>query len=147
MTSTGGGQGTTHLAYMLTIPNEVGEVQKDVGLAEKGSFILSVKNPEASAPAGALPQTAEYPKEIIDEFHGRGWMPAQPKHLNYANASFLLIGENFDTSSNLEPTPKDEKNDAKETPQETLETLENEDELRVEHLKGMSSSFDLTHAC
>ena len=57
------------LQSRLTIPNEIGEVQKDVGLAEKGSFVLSVKNPESSAPANAqLPQGAEYPKEIIDEF-------------------------------------------------------------------------------
>lgn len=112
-------------------------MQKDVGLAEKGSFVLSVKNPEASAPAGAqLPALAEYPKEFIEEFHGRGWLPAQPKHLDYANASFLLIGENFDTSSNLDPTSKDEKDDSKETPEEELQKLEHEDELRVEHLNG-----------
>ena len=146
MTSTGGGQGTTHLAYMLTIPTDIGEVQKDVGIAEKGSFVLSVKNPESSAPANAqLPQTAEYPKEIIEEFRGRGWMPAEPKHLNYANASVLLIGEDFDTSSNLDAAPKDEKDDAKETPQEELEKLENEDELRVEHLKGELTKISTIH--
>ena len=137
MTSTGGGQGTTHLAYMLTIPSELGEVQQDVGIKEKGSFVLSLKNPESSGPANAqLPQGPDYPKEIIGEFRGRAWMPVHPKHLNYANAQMLLIGEDFDSSSNLDPTPKDEKDDAKETPQEELEKLEHEDELRVEHLKG-----------
>ena len=141
MTSTGGGQGTTHLAYMLTIPSELGEVQKDVGIKEKGSFVLSLKNPESSGPANAqLPQGPDYPKEIIDEFRGRGWMPVHPKHLNYANAQMLLIGEDFDSSSNLDPAPKDEKDGAKETPQEELEKLEHEDELRVEHLKGKSKS-------
>ena len=144
MTSTGGGQGTTHLAYMLTIPDEIGEVQKDVGLAEKGSFVLSVKNPESPSPnTNALPQTAEYPKEIIEEFHGRGWLAAQPKHLNYTNASFLLIGENFETSDNLDPKPKEENDDTKKTPQEELEKLENEDELRIEHLKGNGSTSRL----
>ena len=122
---------------MLTIPTEIGEVQKDMGLAEKGSFVLSMKNPESSSPANAaLPQTADYPKEIMDEFRGRGWMPAQPKHLDYANAQVLMIGENFEDSSNLDAAPKDEKDDAKETPQEELEKLEHEDELRVEHLNG-----------
>nr|POE48127.1 hypothetical protein CFP56_01455 [Quercus suber] len=141
-TSTGGGQGTTHLAYMLTIPSEVGEVQKDIGIAEKGSFVVSLKNPEASGPANAqLPQGPDWPKEYIEEFRGRGWMPAHPKHFEYANAQMLLIGENFDNSSNLEPTAKDEKNDEKETPQEALETLEHEDDLRVEHLKGDDTIF------
>ena len=137
ITTTGGGQGTTHLAYMLTIPTELGEVQKDVGLAEKGSFVLSLKNPESSGPANAqLPQGPDWPKEFIDEFRGRSWMPVHPKHLNYANAQMLLIGEDFENSNNLEATAKDEKNDAKETPQEELEKLEHEDELRIEHLKG-----------
>lgn len=126
------------VAYMLTIPSEVGEVQKDLGIAKKGSFVLSLKNPEASGPANAqLPQGAEFSKEIMEEFRGRGWMPAEPKHLNYPNAQVLLIGEDFDSSSNLEPAPKDEKNGEKETPQEELEKLEGEDEHRVERLKGM----------
>lgn len=140
ITYTGGGQGTTHLVYMLTIPQEIGEVQKDVGLAEKGSFICSLKNPESSGPANAqLPTSPDYPKEFIEEFHGRGWMPMHPKHLDYASGQMLLIGENFDTSANLEPKPKDEKDDAKETPLEELEKLEHEDELRVEHLSGKST--------
>lgn len=142
MTSTGGGQGTTHLAYQLTIPRELGEVQKDVGLADKGSFVISLKNPESSGPANAqLPQGPAYPNEFIEEFRGRGWMPAHPKHINYANAQILLIGENFEDSNNLEAAPKDEKNESKETPGEELEKLENEDELRVEHLKGDDTVF------
>jgi hypothetical protein len=132
ITSTGGGQGTTHLAYMLTIPSEVGDVQKDIGLDEKGSFVMSVKNPESGAPSYALPNTADYPKEVIEEFSGRGWMPLQTTHLDYVNSAFLLIGENFDSSNNLEPAAKDERKDEKETPQEELETLEREDEQRME---------------
>lgn len=54
----------THLAYILTIPSEVDEVQKGVGLRQRGSYVTSAKNPETSAPAGAsLPKGAEYPKE------------------------------------------------------------------------------------
>ena len=54
----------SHLAYILTIPSELSEVQEDVGLRERGSFITSVKNPQYSGPAGAnLPQGPEYSKE------------------------------------------------------------------------------------
>ena len=138
MTTTGGGQGTTHLVYMLTIPEEIGEVQKDVGLADKGSFVVSLKNPKSSGPSYAqLPQKPDFPDEVFEEFRGRGWMPAHPKHLDYANAQMLLIGENFESSDNLEAAAKDAKDDSKETPQEELEKLEHEDELRVERLKGM----------
>lgn len=73
---------------------------------------------------------------FIDAFRGRSWMPVEPKHLDYANAQILLIGESFDDSHALDPTSKDEKSEQKETPQEELEKLEGEDELRVQHLKG-----------
>jgi hypothetical protein len=142
LVSTSGSPSTTHLAYMLTIPSEMGEVQKDVGLAAKGSFVVSAKNPESTGPAYAqLPQKPDWPKDFVEEFGGRGWMPAQPKYLDYANAQMLLIGEDFESSGNLEPTSKDEKDDSKETPQEELEKLEHEDELRVQHISGDDTVF------
>lgn len=63
-------------------------------------------------------------------------MPAEPKHLDYANAQVLLIGEDIEASHALDATAKDEKSEQKETPKEAIEELEHEDELRVEHLKG-----------
>lgn len=54
----------THLAYILTIPSEISEVQQGVGLRQRGSYLTSAKNPTTSAPANAsLPQGADYPKE------------------------------------------------------------------------------------
>lgn len=59
-----GNRNETHLAYMLTIPREPGEMQEDVGIRSKGSFVLSLKNPDVKGPANAtLPQTADFPKE------------------------------------------------------------------------------------
>jgi len=56
----------THLAYILTIPSEVGEVQQEVGLRQRGSYLTSAKNPTTAAPANAsLPQGPEYPKEYV----------------------------------------------------------------------------------
>ena len=63
----------THLAYILTIPTELDEVQTEIGLRQRGSYITSAKNPQSSTPANAgLPQGADYPQNILDEFHGRG---------------------------------------------------------------------------
>lgn len=141
-TNTGGGRGTSHIAYMLTVPTSPGEVQDDMGIKDKGSFVISLKNPESSGPANAqLPQGPDYPREFIDEFGGRGWMPAEPKHIDYANAQILMIGEDFENSTNLEANPKDEKDDAKELPEEELKKLESEDEQRVQHLKGDDTIF------
>ncbi|KAH7363679.1 hypothetical protein BKA66DRAFT_611826 [Pyrenochaeta sp. MPI-SDFR-AT-0127] len=131
---------TTHLVYSTTIPSELGEVQQDLGIKPQGSFIISVKNPERSGPASAqLPQKPEFPKEIIEEFRNLAWSEVKPKYLDYPYCQILLIGENIDKA--VEPTKKDQKND-KETPQEELEKLEHEDELRVQHLNGDDSVYD-----
>ncbi len=54
----------SHLAYILTIPSEIGEVQQDMGLQKRGSFLTTVKNPSYSGPANTnLPQGPEYPQE------------------------------------------------------------------------------------
>ena len=54
----------SHLAYILTIPSKISEVQEDIGLQQRGSFVTSVKNPSYPGPANAnLPQGPEYPQE------------------------------------------------------------------------------------
>jgi hypothetical protein len=54
----------SHLVYLLTLPEELGEVQREMGLKEKGSFIINTKNPQFPGPASArLPKDPEYPKE------------------------------------------------------------------------------------
>ena len=54
----------SHLAYILTIPSDLGEVQIDMGLRKRGSFVTSIKNPEQPGPANArLPRPPDYPKE------------------------------------------------------------------------------------
>jgi hypothetical protein len=66
------------------------------------------------------------------------WSAVQPKHLDYENAQFLLIGEGQgeEIKKALEPVRKDQKQ-GKDTPLEEIERLEHEDELRVQHLDGM----------
>ncbi|KAF1949300.1 tetrapyrrole biosynthesis, uroporphyrinogen III synthase [Byssothecium circinans] len=131
---------STHLAYAVTIPSDLGEVQKDLGLRPQGSFIISVKNPERPGPASThLPQGPGFPKEIIQEFRNLAWAKVKPEYLDYANVQVLLIGEKLD--SGTEPTTKDRKH-RKEEPKEELEQLEQENELRVEHLHGDDSVFD-----
>ena len=56
----------SHIAYILTIPAELSEVQQDVGLKERGSFVTSVKNPQHPGPANTnLPKGPEYPQEYV----------------------------------------------------------------------------------
>jgi hypothetical protein len=133
----------SHLAYMTTIPSELGEVQKDVGIKESGSFIVSAKNPKFPSPPGqGINKDPGYSEEIQNEFRDLRWMPLQPKLLDYEGTQFLLIGESSGIEKAMEKaTHGDEKKDAEtETPLEEMEKLEGEDERRVKHLRGMSCS-------
>lgn len=55
----------SHLCYILTRPENLGEVQKKLGLKDKGSFIISTRNPEYPPPGGAgrLPEGPDFPEE------------------------------------------------------------------------------------
>lgn len=61
-------------------------------------------------------------------------MSTQPKHLDYVNTQFLLVGESSGVEKALEPQKSDEKEN-KEEPAEELEKLEEED---LQRLKGLS---------
>ena len=76
----------------------------------------------------------------MDEFRNLRWMPAQPRHLDYANAQLLIIGESSGIEKATEQLPRDEKND-KDTPLEEMDKLEHEDQIRVKHLKGDDTVF------
>ncbi|KAI0400242.1 hypothetical protein F4802DRAFT_620249 [Xylaria palmicola] len=130
----------SHLAYMLTLPSELGKLQAELGLREKGSFIISTRNPQYEAPQGtALPKGPDYPKAVQDEFRALRWMPSQPRHLDYVNTQFLLVGESSSIEKATEPQKEDEKA-GKEDPGEELEKLEDEDMHRMEALKDDDSA-------
>ncbi|KAK1714556.1 hypothetical protein CaCOL14_007380 [Colletotrichum acutatum] len=129
----------SHLAYMLTLPSDLGEVQKELGLKEKGSFILSTKNPYKKGPANAsLDQTPDFPDSIKDDFRDLRWTNTKPEHLDYPNAQFLFIGQS-EFSNAVEPKSKDVKA-GKENPEDILEEIADEDEKRMEHLSGDDSA-------
>src|ERR1700712_4743040 len=80
LTSTGR---ESHLAYTITYP-KIGEVQKEMGLHVKGSYVLSVKNPKAPGPANAtIGNPADYPEDIQKKFRNLRWSPLEPEMLDY----------------------------------------------------------------
>jgi hypothetical protein len=106
----------------------MGEVQNELGVREKGSFICSVKNPQAPGPASvSLENPAEYPEHIQKKFRNLRWMPLEPELLNYQNTQMLLIGEGQgDFGHALDEMSKDSSDDDKDAPEEVLEQLEEE---------------------
>lgn len=138
----------SHLAYAVTRPKELGEVQNDLGLKKQGSFVLSTKNPKTPAPQNTqLPEGPEFSKEVQDEFRNLRWMPSKPEHLDTVNAQILFIGESSGIDKAVEPRKKDQK-EGKEEPREVLEELEEEDLARMKGLSDSDAVFrDLeTHA-
>jgi hypothetical protein len=146
----------SHLCYILTIPEELGEVQTKMGLKDKGSFVISTRNPEYPPPGNArLPQGPEFPEELSSlhsehclrletsvwltpnfrikkEFNSRRWAPSNPKHLDVQGAQILLVGESSGIEKATEP-PKD-KDEGEADPLDELEELEEADEERMEDL-------------
>ncbi|ERS99026.1 hypothetical protein HMPREF1624_04221 [Sporothrix schenckii ATCC 58251] len=92
----------SHLAYVLTVPETLGAVQQQLGLAAKqGCFIVSTKNPAYPMPGGGsmVGGGPDYPKAISESFRARRWTPLRPEHLDYVHSHVLLIGESKGTDS------------------------------------------------
>jgi uroporphyrinogen-III synthase len=139
---------TSHLVYILAIPSEPGQVQNDLGIHDRGSFVLSLKNPTIGGPSWAtLSEKPNFPKSIQDDFRGLRWMPIQKsEYLDYPNSQLLLIGEaQGNLGGGAAPAEEDQKNGDKMTPEEELNRLEEEEEARIEHLHGDDSIFDDLH--
>lgn len=96
----------THLAYVLELPEQPGEVQDDLGIEPRASYVVAVKNPETSSPPRAglsPPRKAEYPDHLHDRFAGRRWASADPPELlDEPGAEFVLISAAPDPEEELD---------------------------------------------
>ncbi|KAH8907731.1 hypothetical protein BR93DRAFT_958299 [Coniochaeta sp. PMI_546] len=125
----------SHLCYILTRPEQLGEVQRELGLKEKGSFVISTRNPEFPPPGNArLPEAPEFSEKIKKDFHSLRWAPTKPNHLDVEGAQILLVGESSGIEKATSP-PKGQQGEGDEAnPREELEELAEEDERRMEAL-------------
>src|ERR687887_946097 len=91
------------LAYILEMPKEPGEAQKELGIEKEASYIVSVINPKKPAASsipegGSYPSTEEipmYPEELLNEFGDNDiFIPLSRdvRFLDYQNAQILLTG-------------------------------------------------------
>ncbi|MEO1671140.1 MAG: hypothetical protein AAFR77_10215 [Cyanobacteria bacterium J06631_2] len=112
--------GNTNLVYVLELPEELGEAQKDLGIKEEASYIITIKNPEASSPEG-MGLTAEdkvnLPEYLQSRFQKRRFVPAEPtEFLDYPGVELILIGASANISEELgiELDPASETEDTAE---------------------------------
>ena len=94
-------QNHTELAYILELPKEPGEAQKELGIEKEASYIVSVINPKKPAVSsvtdgGKYPSTEEipmYPEELLKEFGDNDtFVPLSRdiRFIDYQNAQILL---------------------------------------------------------
>jgi len=92
-------QNHTELAYILEMPKEPGEAQKELGIQKEASYVISVINPKKTrSPAEGYPSTeepAKYPDEVLKEFNETENFISiikDTKFIDYQNAQIILIG-------------------------------------------------------
>src|SRR6476646_1280537 len=94
-------QNHTELAYILELPKEPGEAQKELGIEKEASYIVSVINPKkpvasSTVDGGKYPTTEEipmYPEELLKGFNDSDiFVPLSrdTRLIDYQNAQILL---------------------------------------------------------
>jgi hypothetical protein len=90
-------QDHAELAYILEMPEEPGEAQRELGIEKEASYIVSVINPKVPVPAG-YPSSEEppnYPESILKEFGQNENFVSLARDLrfiNFQNAQMILVG-------------------------------------------------------
>ena len=85
------------LAYILELPKEPGEAQKELGIEKEASYIITVINPNKPAPKGypSAEESPTYPDSVLKEFSANeSFIPLSKnlKLIDYQNAQIILIG-------------------------------------------------------
>jgi hypothetical protein len=90
-------QDHAELAYVLEMPEEPGEAQKELGIEKEASYIISIINPKVSVPAG-YPSSEEppnYPESILKEFGENENFVSLARDLrfiDFKNSQMILVG-------------------------------------------------------
>jgi hypothetical protein len=94
----------THLAYQLELPQQLGEVQRELNIEREASYIMAVKNPQVPSPPGlGNPHLqVDLPKELQERFGSRRFIDADPPaFLDFEGIEFVLIGATEDVRQEL----------------------------------------------
>ena len=90
-------QDHAELAYVLEMPEEPGEAQRELGIEKEASYIVSIINPKVPVPAG-YPSSEEppnYPESILKEFGENEnfiSLARDLRFINFQNAQMILVG-------------------------------------------------------
>jgi hypothetical protein len=84
----------THLAYELLHPQRAGDVQRELNLQRRASFIIMVRNPEVPSPPGAgAGNGPQFPDDLQARFGDRWFAPVDPPgFFDCEGTELVLIG-------------------------------------------------------
>ncbi len=92
-------QNHTELAFILEMPQEIGEAQKELGIQKEATYIITVINPNKPVPEGyptaeaQLPKYPEHIEKYLNNIEEKFISLSQNLNLiNYQNAQVILIG-------------------------------------------------------
>jgi hypothetical protein len=79
----------------------------------------------------------------MEEFRDLRWTPTEPRHLDFPNAQFLLIGESggLEKAVDSSNTGKRKRDKEETEPEEEMRKLEEEDKTRTKELGGKDAIF------
>jgi hypothetical protein len=90
-------QDHAELAYVLEMPEEPGEAQRELGIEKEASYIVSIINPKVPVPKG-YPSSEEppnYPESILKKFDENEnfiSLARDLRFINFQNAQMILVG-------------------------------------------------------
>ncbi|RIB00573.1 hypothetical protein C2G38_2157487 [Gigaspora rosea] len=95
----------SHLAYVLEIPEDPFKLQLDFNISKKGSYALTVKNPDIANPRNTGltdNEKAAFPEHLMNHFRGRRFISLPTTNfLDYNGAEVLFIGARNDIVDEL----------------------------------------------
>jgi len=104
----------THLAYVLELPEEPGEVQKTFNIGKEGSYVIQIKNPEAGGSFLKSGNKVKYPESLqklfkskLDPNQETKFHSAKPVDLlDHEGVEMILIGASDDLPKEFGETGK-----------------------------------------
>lgn len=97
--------GHTHLSYALALPATPGAVQQELNILPEASYLVVVKNPQATSPPGLgldEARKAELPETLQARFGDRRFLALDtPAFLEQPGCELLLLGSDEDLEQEL----------------------------------------------
>ncbi|CAJ0635612.1 10080_t:CDS:2 [Entrophospora sp. SA101] len=92
--------GHTHLAYVLEIPEEPTEIQKEFNVNKEGTYNPDISNPSYTGLSGH--EKVIYPDRLVQKFQGRRFISLETtEFLDYNGTELLFIGAKEDIAQDL----------------------------------------------